>query len=72
MNVPTPPDDDRALAATVGALHRIAGFITGQGRGDVIELRDEAIRLAGQHLSANRLAEVAGVPFELIMTVLCS
>jgi hypothetical protein len=72
MDASTPPDDGPTLAATVGALHRIAGFVTGQGRGDVIELRDEAIRVAGQHLSAHRLAEAAGVPFELVMAVLCS
>lgn len=65
-------EDGFALAATVGALHRIANFITGQDHEKALELRDEAIRLAGAHLSAHKLADTAGVPLELVMAVLCS
>ncbi|MGN7190266.1 MULTISPECIES: hypothetical protein [unclassified Curtobacterium] len=65
------PDDGPALAATVGALHRIANFIAGQDHAEILELRNEAIRLAGAHLSAHKLADAAGIPIELVMSVLC-
>lgn len=72
MTALTPDDDETALASTAGALHRIAGFITGRARSEALELRDDAIRLAGERLSAHRLADAAGIPFELVMAVLCA
>lgn len=69
---PTPPEEGLALASTAGALHRIAAFISGDGSSGVVELRNEAIRLAGERLSAQRLADSAGVPLDLVMAILCS